>query len=120
MNIQQLENANYKRFEIPSGSKEFNKLADFLMQKSIRDEIGKRYFITVYCYDRSRYPYPHNREGGYAFMPTAQLHLDREAGTFINVEIGSNEQMTVDQMELHIDTIWQSIGANYYDKWVLE
>ena len=46
--------AGYKRYEVRN--KQTNKLADFLLQKRFDDDVGKKYFITVYCYDRTKYP----------------------------------------------------------------
>lgn len=89
--------------------------ADFLVQKLIDDEVGKRYYITVYVYDRSLYPHNIPNLPRWGYMADVQFrHPD---GSFTNVQYNSFE--TIDQVEKHFDKIWAFFGkdAEYYDEY---
>ena len=108
--------AGYKRFELHD--KSLNKLADFGLQKLFRDDTGKRYYITVYAYDRSRYPgYPWEDAlpEPYGFMPTAQFNLTLgEHRVFFNVEM--NGKIDIAEMEVWFELLWEMFGKPYYSK----
>ena len=105
--------AGYKRFEL---RKPLTKSADFGLQKLFRDDTGKRYYITVYVYDRTRYPgYPWQDAfpEPYGFMPTAQFNLvEHEA--FFNVEM--NGKIDIAEMEVWFELLWERFGNPYYSK----
>jgi len=106
--------AGYKRFELNESP--LNKSADFGLQKLFRDDIGKRYYITVYVYDRTRYPgYPWHDAipEPYGFMPTAQFHI-KEESAFFNVEM--NGKIDIAEMEVWFEGLWNLFGKPYYRK----
>lgn len=108
--------AGYKRFETRNNS--LNKNSDFGLQKLFRDEIGKRYYITVYVYDRTRYPgYPwlEKEPQQYGFMPTAQFHTNDT--TFFNIEMNQvSGPFNIAEMEEWFDSLWRFFGKPYYRK----
>jgi len=79
----------YRRFEIADYMRSINKNADFMLQKRFDDERGKKYYITVYCYDRSRYP-EHAREylPEIGFMTDVQFQLG-DHKPFFNITINA-------------------------------
>ena len=106
--------AGYKRYEVKD--KPMNRLADFLLQKRFDDERGKKYFIVVYCYDKSKYPPPHNIGVGY--MPAAQYSLGDNL-PFFNVEMNGIEGWGggVEGVEGWFDRLWVLFGRPYYERW---
>ena len=110
--------AGYKRFELDNSP--INKLADFGLPKLFRDDTGKRYYITVYVYDRTCYPgYPWNdaMPEQYGFMPTAQFHVGEEGSyeqPFFNIEM--NGRFTITEAEEWFAKIWELFGKPYYRK----
>jgi hypothetical protein len=113
LNISDWTNAGYKRFTFSSA---INKNADFGLQKLFSDDIGKRYYITVYVYDRSKYPgYPWQEAEPqqYGFMPTCHF-LDGSDGPFFNLEM--NGTFTISECEVWFNRAWEIFGKPYYRK----
>ena len=111
--------AGYKRYEVKDS--ELNKLADFLLQKRFDDDEGKKDFITVYCYDRTKYPAPHRntfKEGPIGYMPSAQFILG-EGAPFFNIEMNGVESMScsVQKVEDWFEVFWKVFRQPYYEKW---
>lgn len=102
--------AGYKRFEF--SDRTLNKLADFGLQKRFDDEEGKKYFITVYVYDWSKYPQHHGDPFG--FMPDVQFRLGNDAPTF---DITMNGTFDIAIVEKEMKRLWEHFGKPYYDKW---
>ena len=105
--------AGYKRFEL---RKPLTKSADFGLQKLFRDDTGKRYYITVYVYDRTRYPgYPWQDAlpEPYGFMPTAQFNLGENMAWF---DVEMNGKFTIAECEEWFDKLWVLFGKPYYSK----
>lgn len=101
----------YRRCEV-GPNREINKLADFLLQKRIDDDIGKRYYITVYCYDRSRYPdYMQDHMSAVGFMPTAHMSIDSGP----HFEFTVNACDSIDPVETYFDQFWRVVGQPYYE-----
>lgn len=101
----------YKRFD--GGSAQL-KHADYLLQRCIRDEIGKKYFITVYVYDFSRYNQPHLK--GLSFMPDVQF---REGGVCPTIDVTyiDDESTTLESMETFFENLWVHLGKPYADRY---
>lgn len=115
MNLDDWLTAGYKRFALNDSP--LDKNADFGLQKLISDDIGKRYFITVYVYDRSRYPgYPWKETNPqpYGFMPTSHF-LDGRDGPFFNLEM--NGTFTIAECEDWFNKAWEVFGKPYYERW---
>lgn len=112
--------AGYKRFALTDNP--LNKHADFGLQKLFSDDIGKRYYITVYVYDRSHYPgYPweESEPEPHGFMPTAQFHVgktdDNSRYPFFNLEM--NGTFTIAECEAWFNKAWEMFGKPYYSEW---
>jgi hypothetical protein len=114
MELEDWTAAEYRRWE--TNKSEYYKLADFGLQKRIEDEFGVKYFITVYVYDRSRYPtYNADIEYRYGFMPTVNFDLAND--NFFNVDM--NGKFTVEEVERQFNGLWEYFGKPYYSKWEL-
>lgn len=114
--------AGYKRYEVTN--RELNKLADFLLQKRFDDDEGKKYFITVYCYDRTNYPEPHMsffKNKSIAYTPTAQFVLGDNLPHF-NIEMNGIESMAggIKAVEDWFEVFWKVFRQPYYEKWEKE
>ena len=110
--------AGYKRFELNTAP--LNKNADFGLQKLFRDDTGKQYYITVYVYDRTRYPgYPWDSkdDAPYGFIPTAHFFVGEEGAhsqPFFNIEM--NGRFNITEAEEWFAKIWELFGKPYYRK----
>lgn len=116
MEVQEWIDRGYRRYEVPENSREFNKLADFILQKRFDDEVGKKYYITVYCYDRSKYP-DHALEHvkdlpRYGYMPTVHLAL-RDNQPFFGIEM--NGITSIDEVESYMEKFWLMLNKPYYE-----
>lgn len=104
----------YRRYDISESSREINKLADFLLQKRFDDNIGKKYYITVYCYDRKRYPKEHQVNlPEYGYMPTSHFSL-RDNQPFFEIQM--NGISDIDQVEKYFELFWSALNEPYYEK----
>ena len=89
------------------------KLADFILQKVVSDEIGKRYYITVYVYDWLKYPTNIHRGKRWGYMADVQFCF--EDGSFTNVEYSSFT--SIEQVEKHFDSLWNFFGKVYSEEY---
>jgi len=99
----------YKRFELVDGL--FDRNADFVLQKCFKDEQGKKFYITVYVYDRDKYLIKDHPDR-YGFMPTAQFEL-RDNKPFFNLEM--NGTFTIDECERWFEDAFRFFGSPYYE-----
>lgn len=109
--IEDFESAGYKRFALRT----FTKNADFGLQKLFRDDDGKRYYITIYVYDRTLYPgYPwqESTPSPFGFMPTAQFVIGQ---AFFGVEMSG--EFSVEECESWFDKLWVTFGRPYYERY---
>ena len=100
----------YKRFEDKSG---FN-TADFGLQKRIDDHKGKKYFITVWAYDWTKYKGIHITSA-MSFEPDLSFKL--QDGGYINFKLLLDSNSTIDYIESKIQEIWDKLGCQYYEEW---
>lgn len=112
--------SGYKRYEV-SRDKQINKLADFLLQKRFDDVNGKKYHITVYCYDRTNYPPQYAEmfeDSPIGFMPTAHFSLGEDL-PFFNVEMNGIESWAgdIEGVEAWFERLWVLFHRHYYEKW---
>lgn len=117
IDVQEWIDHGYRRHEVSENSRVINKLADFILQKRFDDEVGKKYFITVYCYDRSKYP-THAREHvkdlpRYGYMPTMHLALG-DSRPFFTIEM--NGIASIDEVESYMEKFWDFLNQPYYEK----
>ena len=111
--------AGYRRFDFASNSSPvINKHADFLLQRRIDDEAGKKYFMTVYCYDRTRYPIEHQK-----YMPEIGFMVDVQFALgdykpFFGIEMNAVDSLnSVAEVEEYYEKFWQLLGCHYYERW---
>ena len=108
----------YRRYEVLH-AKELHKLADFILQKRFDDEVGKKYFITVYCYDRSKYPQEMSAHiknlPRYGYMPVVNFNLGDNM-PFFNIEM--NSVKSIDEVEDYFEGFWRHLKSPYYEEWV--
>ena len=99
----------YKRREL--GNYEKNTLADYLLQKLIDDEDGKKYHINIYVYDYSTQErfkdWPK-----YGFQPEVQFREGKHPA--MNVQVLIDSRSTVQEIEDTFDELFKSTGAEYY------
>ena len=105
--------AGYKRFNQVKHVREY---ADFGLQKRFDDEIGKKYFITVYVYDNSQHKARGYDMQDYSFSPDIQFVLGDGKPT-INLEIGMDKITTIVEVEQMVEQFWLMLGSVYYEKY---
>jgi hypothetical protein len=107
----------YRYHDIPYKQRELNRLADFMLQKRFDDENGKKYYITVYCYDRKKYPVEYRDNTEFGYMPTAHFSL-RDNNPFFNIEM--NGINNIDEVESYFELFWNTLNRPYYEENVSE
>lgn len=116
--VQEWLDKGYRRYEVAPNNRELNKLASFMLQKRLDDEKGKKYFITVYCYDRKNYPdYMRNNMPEIGYMPTAHFSL-RDDRPFFNIEM--NAPNSVEEAESYFELFWETLNNPYYEEWTVD
>lgn len=115
LTIEDWTDRGYKRYEISQQIRDFHKSADFMLQRRIDDEYGKKYFITVYVYDRNRYPAEirERLNERYGFMPTVHFELGDDKPFFA---IEMNAINTIDEVEDYFENFWLLLQKPYYEK----
>lgn len=112
LTLQDWIDAGYVRYCL-NGDKQFNKLADFLLQKLIKDTNGKKYYISVYVYDRKSYPdYVQSKVPEFGFMPVIHLALGDDM-PFFEVQMNGISNKTVADVEKYFDKFWAAAGSPY-------
>lgn len=109
MDIKDWTDAGYKMFDVKVSY--INRNADFGLQKCISDDKGKKYYITVYVYDREKYSGDYNVVDRYGFMPTVHFDL-RDNQPFFNVDMNGN--FTINECELWFEGLFEFFGKPYY------
>ena len=104
-------NAGYKEFSIPKINKTY-RLADRAFQKFFEDEVGKRYALTVYAYDRSVFHICDIEPWG--FSVDVQFKLG-DSEPFFNVQM--NAINSVEECEAWFEKIWVVLDKPYYRLW---
>ena len=107
---------------IESGYKRFNQASETIrgasygLQRKIQDDLGIRYYITVYVYDWR----PYKMEGrvfpnDFSFMPDVQFLEDGVCPT-VDMTYHDDDGTTVQSMEAFFDRAWQFMGMPYNDR----
>ena len=96
----------YKRF-----TQQFLNNADYGLQKLIKDDKGKRYYITVYAFDFSKYDF--EQKTGY--QPEVQFKT--QDGIYLQVSMILHKDSTVEQIELHYRNLFDKMQIEYYEPW---
>lgn len=105
--------AGYTQWPIPALAKDLNKNADFLLQKLVSDNLGKKYYITVYCYVREHFPAPmHQYMPEVSFTATAQF-VPTDSEPFFDIIV--NYANKILEAEQFFEKCWQMLGSPYYE-----
>ena len=108
MQVQDWLDAGYKRFENTGHIKQY---ADFGLQKCVRDEKGKRYYITVFVYDMTKY-----HQDYFSFVPDVQFR-DFDGKHTVSMEMHTRKETTVQEVEDFFDKMWKAVGMPYYEEY---
>ena len=102
-------NQGYKKF-----TQKFLNQADFGLQKLIKDEKGKKYYITVYVFDFSKFPgYTHEQR--YSFQPDVQFKT--QSGEYLNISMILNTDTDIPTIERYFEEIFEKMNIQYYELW---
>jgi hypothetical protein len=98
----------YKRF-----TQQFLNKADYGLQKLIKDDKGKRYYITVYAFDFTKHGFGFTQKIGY--QPEVQFKT--QDGIYLQVSMILHKDSTVEQIELHYRSLFDKMQIEYYELW---
>ena len=101
------EEAGYKKY--PANG---YKNADSLFQKRIDDEIGKKYFIDILCYDFRKFAHPNT---DFSFEPHVQFR--EGSGDAVDVVLLLNEEKSLEEVEEFFDKMWKTLDKPYNERW---
>lgn len=103
--------SGYKRF---NEVKHFKPYAEFGLQKCIRDELGKCYFITVYVYDNFNSIMDIGPR--WSFAPDVQFCFEDKPT--VNIELGTSGcNWSIASIEQQIHELWVFLGKPYYERY---
>ena len=114
LTIQEWLDAGYKQYN----QKTYN-LADYLLQKRIDDEQGKKYFIDIWVYEHFNKPYFANNLfiQKIAYQPECQFRASSEGLMTVNAKLIMNNKSTIMDVEQEFEKMWVFFGEHYYSKW---
>lgn len=78
-------------------------------QKSIKDNKGIKYFITIDFYDLSKL----NTDVGIQFQ--TQVQFNSENGFTFNVDGFNDKEITIEALEDFYEKIWSTLKCRYYE-----
>jgi hypothetical protein len=102
-------NQGYKKF-----TQRFLNQADFGLQKLIKDEKGKKYYITVYAFDLSKYSIP---DLGYKISFQPEVQFKAQSGEYLDVSMILNTDTGILTIEKYFEEIFQKMNIQYYELW---
>lgn len=108
INQENLVKAGYSQFK--SGLNQHNDTYLESYQKSIRDDKGIKYFITIDFYDLSKY----NDKLRVRFQTGTQFNLNN--GFTFNVDGLNNDKITITELEIFYEKIWSDMNCKYYEE----
>lgn len=111
--MKDFENAGYKKFLQPP---ETIRSADFGLQKLFSDTTGKKYYVTIYCYDNSQFIGAHPNLTPFGFMPEVQFQSEDFRLSARNITLIINEETSVEYIEQDFEELWDFLGKPYYEK----
>lgn len=92
--------------------------SDYLLQKRVDDEFGKKYYITVYVYDNLKmmqtYPSFPKFLTDHTYMVECNFELGNDGPT-VNPRITNFS--TIDEVEELCEKFWVMLDKPYYEKW---
>lgn len=89
--------------------------ADFGLQKCVRDEQGKKYYLTVWAYDNRKYQQQHPDITDWSFAPALQFNQGVESSITTNIELILGTDDTIEKIEAYIENLWILMGSHYYE-----
>lgn len=110
MQLQDWLDAGYRRYDKVTWNN-----ADFSLQMLFTDDIGKRYYLTVYVYEHWNKNYHFEGMPEISFAPEVQFRMEDTEPT-VNVELILHKDSTIEQVEDRVLAIWEGLGRPYYDK----
>lgn len=105
---------------ISMGYRRYNqsrKGSEYMLQKRVDDEQGKRYFINIYVYDWRKYTYQYPHMSDFSFAPEVQFRAFEEGKMTMNVSLITNSNTTIEQIEKEFEGVWVYLGKPYYSRW---
>jgi len=111
--VQDWIDQGYKKFHST-----FKEYSDYGLQKLIKDEVGKKYFITVWVYENSKKGYFREGMQPTSFSPEVQFRMykkDDEELPTVNMDFIMDKNSTIQQIEDMIEGYWQYSNNPYYE-----
>jgi hypothetical protein len=105
--------ANYRKFN----TNHLRNSSDYGLQKKFTDELGIRYFITVYAYDNKSKSYWNEQKYNMpevSFSPDIQFRRDKTNKVTLNIQLFI-EGTTVQEIEDEVLSLWLATGGDYYE-----
>lgn len=101
----------YKPFQ----QRNLKEFTNSFYQKLFRDDIGKKFYLTLACYDNKdiQQRFPDSNTPDFSYEPDVQF-TDAKGNTF-NASMLSPK--SVDEMEDFFEALWQKMECEYYEKW---
>lgn len=109
LTVKDFTDSGYKQFPTRSLNN-----SDFGLQRLIVDEMGKRYYITVWVYDWTKYP-QFNHMNKITFSPDVQFRLQNDI--HFNVQMLNNPDSTIHDIESFYSEMWERFNCQYYERW---
>ena len=106
--------AGYKQFKTHS----WMNSSDYGLQKKFTDDIGVRYFITVYAYDNKSKTYWNEQKGSIpevSFSPDIQFRRDSTNKVTLDIQLLIDRTTTVKEIEDEVYNLWLATGGDYYE-----
>lgn len=104
--------AGYKRYE------QKHKSCDYMLQKRIDDEHGKKYYIDIYVYDWRKYKDVNPALQDFTFSPEVQFRAFEEGKMTMNVSLlAYADEHTIEVIEKEFEDMWLFLEKPYYRRW---
>ena len=110
MDVQQWLDAGYKRY-----NKDYFNNADFLLQKCVKDDVGRKYFIDIWVYNHANTEYFREGMPEISFQPEVQIQ-GREPVMNVTLLVTATT-LSVQGIESEFENLWKSLGCPYYEKY---
>jgi len=88
------------------------------LQKLIQDEVGKKYYISVWVYENSKRSYFVEGMQAISFAPDVQFRMHKEDEVelpTVNMEFIMDNSSTIQEVEGMIERYWKCSGKPYYE-----
>jgi hypothetical protein len=114
LTVENFLDAGYKKFK-----QTFLNNADFGLQKCIRDDNGKKYYITVFVYENFNKPYmrEYSQDRPYSFSPDVQFEGKVEGDPTVDISLIVDNSTTIQIIEDKFEMLWKVLGEVYYERY---